>query len=381
MRPIRVLYAIGSLDRGGTECQLVELLGRLDRRRFQPAVVCLEAAGALAGSVRDLGVPVYVCGYQGFRIKRDPVRTLAALARLRRAITSFRPDVVHGMLFWGYVLGTLAARSAGVAAVVAARRSLGHHRSAHSPRVRAIEAAANRRVDLFVANSEAVREDAIRGEGLPPEKVRVLYNGVDLSRFRAIPKDEARARLGISPDVTLVVVVANLIHYKGHHVLLEALRTIDPGCRRPLVVLIGDGSERDALLARSRQLGLDSTVRFAGSTPEVPRWLSAADLLVHPSLEEGFPNAVLEAMAVGRAVVATTAGGTPEAVVDGVTGWLVPPGDPAALASAIVTAIGAPERLLAAGEAAQRRILDRFTIERSVEAHEALYNELAAKRA
>lgn len=380
MRPTRVLYVIGSLDRGGAERQLVDLLGHIDRDRFEPAVVCLATAGAQAAAVEALGIPVRVAGYEGFRIKRHPVRTLSALSRLRRAIAEFRPDVVHGLLFWAYVLGAFAARSAGVPVVVASRLSLGHFRSALSPRVLALEAAANRRTDVFVANSEAVRQDAIRGEGLPPERVRVIHNGVDLPRFEGMSRAEARERLGVPQDAVLMVVVANLIHYKGHGVLLDAfhnLRQRDPLAR---VALLGDGPERGALVSRVASLGLGDSVRFVGSTPEVPTWLAAADLLVHPSFEEGFCNAVLEAMAVGRAVVATKVGGVPEAVIDGRTGWLVPPRDAAALAEAMAGALASPERLASTGEAGRQRVLERFSMAANVEAHELLYKELAGGR-
>lgn len=380
MRPIRVLYVIGSLDVGGSERQLVELLRRIDRSLIAPAVLCLTSEGPLAADVRELGITVDAIGYEGFRIKRHPVRTLAALWRLRARIVAFAPDVVHTVLFWACVLGTLAARSAGVPVVIGSRRGLGHFRRELSRGVLAVEAAANRRTDVFVANAEAVRLDAIAGENLPGDRVRVIYNGVDAERLDPRSRAEARARLGVAADARLLVVVANLIAYKGHRVLLDAFSDVKARLPKAEIALLGDGVEREALEAQALRAGLASAVRFVGSTPEVRTWLAAADLVVHPSFEEGFCNAILEAMAAGRAVVATNVGGIPEAVVDGDTGWLVPPRDADALASAICDVVPAPDRLARAGEAGRERVRQHFLLDRTVHAHEMLYKEWVFSR-
>ena len=379
-RPLRVQYVIGSMGVGGAERQVLDLLRGIDRTRVTPMVVCLESAGALAPSVAELGIPLEVIGYHGLRIKRHPVQTLSALYRLRRAIATFKPDIVHGQLFWAYVLGALAARSAGVPVVVASRLSLARFRTALTPFALRLEAAANRRTDVFIANAEAVRQDAIAAEGLPPERVRVIHNGIHPSRLDVPPRDEARRALALPPDIPVLVVVANLIAYKGHRVLFDAfarLRQQHPGA---VLALLRDGVERAGLEQRARELGIDAHVRFVGSIPDVRPWLAAADLLVHPSFEEGFCNAVLEAMAAGRAVVATAVGGVPEAVEPGVTGWLVEPGDAAALATAIDHALASGAQRASAGASGRQRVIDRFMMARNVEAHEMLYNEVAARR-
>jgi len=375
MRPLKVLYIIGTLDVGGAERQLVELVCGLDRRRFAASVCCLSHGGPLIGVLTARGVPVEVIGFRGFRIFRYPHCVAAQLIRLLRFVRRERPDIVHGFLFWAYVLGAFSARAARVPRVVASRRSLGHFK-ADKPHFLFFERLANRLTNLLVANSEAVRQDVIRQERVPAEKVRVIHNGINVSRYRVAPDETLRDALDIPEGHTVVTVIANLIQYKGHRFLLEACRIVRERYPRIVVLLVGDGPCRAELEGMANRLGLASTVRFLGSRTDIPQVLALTDLVAHPSLEEGFPNAVLEAMAAGKAVVATDVGGISEAVVHGETGLLVPPGDPTVLAEAIVQLLQDPARAAAMGRAGQERAISRFGMDRMVRETEGLYEEL-----
>jgi glycosyltransferase involved in cell wall biosynthesis len=227
--------------------------------------------------------------------------------------------------------------------------------------------------DLILANSEAVKQDVVRQERVAPSKVRVIYNGIESSRY-AVEADQAlRSSLGI-PDRT-VGVVARLVDYKGHRFFLEACPEIRR--RHPAVtfLLIGDGPDRSELEDYVRTLGLERSVRFLGSRPDIPELLSVLDVVVLPSLEEGFPNAVLEAMAAGRPVVATRVGGVPEAVVHEKTGLLVPPRDPSALADAVNCLLGDAGRRADMGRMGQKRVSEFFSLSRLVGEMEDLYEE------
>lgn len=378
-QPVTILFIIGTLDVGGAEGQLVQLVTRLDRRRFRPVVCALSEGGPYAAVLSTAGVPVRIVGFRGLkRGIRNPLsfpKVAAEFWRLVRLIRSERPTIVHGLLFWAYVLGTFAAKAAGVSILVASRRSLGCFKAA-KPHYLWLERRANRRTDLLVANSEAVKQDVIAQEGVAAAKIRVIYNGIDADRY-ARPADRVlRETLGISADAQVVGVVANLIHYKGHRILLEAcrrVRAVRPDVR---VLLIGDGPCRVELEQRAVALELGDMVRFLGSRRDIPELLAEIDLAALPSLEEGFPNAVLEAMAAGKPVVASRVGGVPEAVVDGATGLLVPPGEPESLAGAILALLDDPRRAEAMGRAGRQRVVERFGMARMVEETQTIYEEL-----
>ncbi len=371
---VKVLYVIGTLDVGGTERQLVELAGRLDRSRFEPVVCCLTARGVLADALERAGVRVHVAGYHGLTIAN-----LRALARFLRIVRAERPGVVHGFLFWAYVLGAFAARVSRVPAVVASRRSLSHFK-AGTPHYRLLERVANRLTDLVVANSEAVRRDAIDTERLPPEKVRVVYNGLDLDSYRGAPDPATRRALDIPDQAPVVLVVANFIAYKAHQDFMEAWAPIVRTTPGAVAVLVGEGPTRSDIEALARELGIEHAVRFAGRRMDVPDLLAASDLLVHPSLQEGFSNAILEAMAAGKPVVATAVGGNVEAVVDGQTGFLVPPADAPALTDAVRRVLCDADLRRTLGEAARDRAARLYDVRRMVAEYEQLYDEVWQRR-
>jgi glycosyltransferase involved in cell wall biosynthesis len=377
--PAKVAYVIGTLDPGGAEGQLVALATALDRRRFIPTVYCVSSPGALSGPLVAAGVPVRSFGLRGLPVWRRPIAVGRRIGDLVGALRRDRPDIVHGFLFHGYVLGALAGRWAGAPVVVASRRSLGNFKRGR-PHYRAAEVVVNRLTSLVIANSEAVRADTRLRERLAAERVIVIHNGLELSRFDRPPDPELRRRLGADKASVVVGVVANFIPYKGHRFFLDAWAEVVARVPDAVALLVGDGPGRPDIEARAGALGLLPSLRFLGSRLDVPDILSAVDLLVHPSLEEGFCNAILEAMAAGKPVVATAVGGNPEAVVDGETGLLVPPGDGRALAAAIGWILDHPEQAAGFGRAARRRVAERFELSRMVRQYETVYDRLLAAR-
>ena len=377
-RNIRVLYVIGTLDIGGSEMQLVQLVTRLDRRRFEVVVCALTSGGPYLEMLKAAGIPVEIIGYEGLRIFRYPRRVIAQLVRLVTFMRRVRPDIVHGFLFWAYVIGALAARAARAPIVIASRRSLGRFK-ANQPHYLAVERIANRVTDLVIANSEAVKEDAVRQEKLPAQKVIVIYNGIDPDRFKLLPDHGLRRSLGLERCDPVVGVVANFIRYKVHEFFLDAWASVVKKCPAGMALFLGDGPERSDIQSRVNAMGLGPSVRFLGIRNDVPALLAIMDLVVQPSLQEGFCNAILEAMAAGKPVVATAVGGNPEAVVHGETGLLVPPGDGRALAEAMVWILEHPAEAARFSAAARRRVAEHFDSMTMVRQYEAVYTALVGK--
>ena len=375
-----MLYIVSSLDVGGAEGQLVRLATGLDRRRFEPAVCCLSSAGPYRSALDEAGIPVATLGFSGFgNLRRHPCRVLLPLFGLARFIRHFRPDVVHGFLFWAYVLGTFAGRLVGVPAIVTSRRSLAGFKVSN-PRYLFLESIANRLTDVIVANSKAVWQDTVEKEHLTSEKVMVIYNGIETNRYIVLPSDQLRQSIRLASKGPVVGVLANFIHYKGHQYFFEAWATVTKRHANAVALLIGDGETRREFEAVAESEGLSQSVRFLGTRRDIPDLLALVDLVVHPSLTEGFSNAILEAMAAGKPVVATAVGGNPEAVVDGVTGLVVPPQDGRALAEAMLWLMGHHDEAVAYGRAGRERVVQHFDLQVMVEQYEQLYERLLAEK-
>jgi glycosyltransferase involved in cell wall biosynthesis len=237
----------------------------------------------------------------------------------------------------------------------------------------------SRVVRRAVAISDAVRARLIEG-GVPPAMIRVITSAVDPEAlYPQLGRAATRAQAGLASEASLLLVVAALFQRKGVDVLLDALARLADDGLRPALWIAGQGPARPALEKQARELGLDHQVRFLGERGDIADLLAACDVFILPSRSEGLGVAALEAMAAGRAIVATRVGGLAEAVVDESTGLLVPPADPAALAGALARLLRDPALRARLAEAGPARIDAGFRADDLVEAYEDLYFELLAE--
>jgi len=361
---LSVLYVIWSLQMGGAERVVADLARSLDRRLFRPLVCCLNFKGRLAEVLEADGVPV-------FALDKRPKLDLRVLLRLVRLMRRERVDVVHTHLwtssFWGRMAGALAR----VPVVVITEHNLDTWRRA--PHLLA-DRLLGRVTDDWVFVSREVEAFYRARLALPPGRGHVVHNGVDLAPFRCRPEAaEVRARMGLPGAARVAGVVGRLEARKGHRFFLDAMRRVVDRMPGAVGLIVGEGKEKEALLAQRDALGLGDAVRIVGYWPELAEALAALDVFVLPSLMEGHPLAILEAMAAGKPVVATDVGGNAEAVQPGVTGLLVPPADPTVLADAILSLLAEPGRSRALGEAGRRSLDRRFSLQAAVKANEELY--------
>jgi glycosyltransferase involved in cell wall biosynthesis len=368
--PVRVCLLIGQLGLGGTEKQVVLLARGLSARGVDVHVLVMFEGGPRESALDEAGVPVTHLGFVPTTAgARMLPANLAAFARLVRLLRRLRPDVLHAFLFHSYVTAAPAARLARVRVLVAGRRSLGDFKRGRRVLL-TVERLATRMTDLLIANAEAVAQDTWRQERVRPHKITTVYNGLPESAFEPAPP----ARLDTAAPVVLCV--ANLKPDKGHRFLLDAvarLRDEDLPCT---LALVGDGPERPALEQRAAELGVD--VRFLGTRTDIEPLLARAQVVALPSLHEGMSNAVMEAMAAGRPVVATDVGGTAELLRD--RGVLVPPSDGAALADGLGRVRRDPalaERVAARGRDWSLRHLH---VDAMVDRHVHIYRELLERR-
>jgi glycosyltransferase involved in cell wall biosynthesis/O-antigen/teichoic acid export membrane protein len=367
--PLRIALVVGSLNRGGTERQVLMLGSILVEQGYPVTVICVDSAGDQGEAARAAGIRVIEIGFCGLH-RSELFNLFPLIRRFRGAIREASPDVVHCFLYWSYLLGVPIARSAGVPVVVSSRRSLSAVATQHRLLV-PWERVCDRLAQAVVCNSGAVLEDAVRHTGLPRPKAVVIWNGVQVPAAVTPPAGRPQR----------VVILANLMPYKGHAVALAAFARVRaewPALEARLQ-LAGSGPEEASLRARAREYGIEADVQFLGSVGDVPTLLDECSFTVLPSLSEGMPNAVLESLAQGRTVVASAVGGIPEILVRG-GGILVPPGDPKALANAMRSLLADPARAARLGAEGRALVGDVFGIDRMVEESLRLYRGLLAGR-
>lgn len=366
----------GSASYGGGERYLELLVEGLDPGRYRPLVICPEA-GPFVGRMAARGVPSRV-------VHLAPLVNPVALVRLVRVLKQEQVTILQTHGARSNVYGLVAGRMAGVRAVVATvHNSLMDYEVGRLRRRVYVEVLRRtiRLADRVICVSEALRRHVLEDIGVPEGKTVTVYNGID-PEFSARAGNGAavRAQFGIGRN-PLVIVIGRLTEQKGHRYLLEALpplRAEWPGLR---CLIVGEGPLREELVARAKGLQVDDCALFVGVREDIPDILAAADLVVLPSLSEGFPFVLLEALAMGRPVVASRIPGVDELIQHGRTGWLAPAGQPAALAAAIGQALRDPARARELGRAGARLVRERFTAARMVAETVAVYEGALRERA
>jgi glycosyltransferase involved in cell wall biosynthesis len=341
-----ILFAIGSLEVGGAESQMTTLISQLYDHKYCCHVFVLQQGGPLNQYLQELGVPIYDGGLKKGDLVRAPWKLVLAQLKLLKVMLCVKPVVVHSFLPLVTFMGALAGRLTKVPLIISSRRALGKHQERYII-LRPFDILANRLSHRVTVNSKAVWEDTVNRDHIDPIKMVLIYNGVDVSIVDLVKssRKEIRRKLGIRAHDRVIIVIGNLIPYKGHGDLLVAAQKVLRHIPQAIFLLAGEdrGIGRD-LKNMAIDLGIAAKVRFLGLRNDIPNLMAASDLSVLPSHEEGFSNVILESMAAGLPVVATGVGGNREAILDGVTGWLVPPRNPAAMAKKIVDLLSDPKR-------------------------------------
>ncbi|QDT68457.1 Putative glycosyltransferase EpsF [Planctomycetes bacterium MalM25] len=376
--PLPVLFVQTSMPVGGAETLLVNLVRRLDKRRFAPEVVCLKEPGPLGELLAEEGFPVE----HGLLSGKYDLRVLPRLVSLmrRRRYGAVITVGAGDKMFWG----RLAAWLAGVPVVAAALHSTGWPDG-----VGRLNRWLTRLTDAFIAVAEPHGEFLVDFEKFPAEKVRVIPNGVDTERFSPAPHSGAvREELGVTETTPLVGILAALRPEKNHELFLAVAERVKKEVPEACFVIIGEGPERETIERVATERGLmkpgspsESAVRLLGNRDDIPQLLAALDVLTLTSHNEANPVSILEAMSCGVPVVATEVGSVSESVREGETGFLAPAGDEALLAQRVTELLLEPIRARAFGEAGRRRVLERSSLGVMVRGYEELIAGVYARKA
>jgi glycosyltransferase involved in cell wall biosynthesis len=328
-----ILQFINVLNFGGGEGQFIERIRTLDRNRWRPLVATLKRFGPHVKALEEMGLPPREIPLAG---SLAHPATAIAIGKLARWMREEKVKLVHAQDFYTNLISIPAARLAG-AKVIVSRLDLSHH---HDAKQRKALAFASRLADCVHANADAIRRQVIQEDGVAPEKVEVVRNGIDLARM-----DQGRDQdphLPVPEGATVIAVVANLHPVKRQEDVVEALailKDVHPGAH---LVLVGEGERRGPVVDLATRHGIRDRVHLLGHRLDVSAILARAHILVSASDAEGLSNAIVEGMAARLPVVATAVGGSPELVEDGVRGLLVPRRDPPAMARALDTLLRDP---------------------------------------
>jgi glycosyltransferase involved in cell wall biosynthesis len=363
---IRVVEVLATGSNGGAQEHLYSLLTRLDRDRYDASVVALSNGSAVRKLVRA-GFDVLVI---------DEPDDAIAVGALAAHLAEVRPDVIHNHMYRAETVGTRAAM---------ALAEIGHRRpwvvsTVHSSRVRhdrdkQVLRDLTPHMDQLIAVSQMIEAKLVH-EGRTSAPVRRIYNGVDLSRYDdTVPCCTLPEDYGLEPGSQIVGVIARLEPEKGHPTLLEAWPAVLRAVPDAYLLIIGEGSRREALESLVRDLRIAHRVVFTGRRDDVPEVTAALDVAVLPSYREAQGLSILEAMALSRPVVASNVGGIPEMIDDGVTGLLVPPHDAEALSAAIIRLLRDHPFADTIARAGHDLVHERFCVELMVSAIQTIYDE------
>lgn len=377
-RRVNILYMIDLLDTspGGAEHALSRLTRALPTNRFRCSVVTFAVEGY------EQVKAMFPCDVRVFPLTSSfDFRALQVAFRLRNLIRREKIDIVHTFFPTADLFGGAVATLSGVPVLVSSRRDMGITRTPkHALAYRAL----GRMFDQIYAVSERVRNYCILEDGVDPHKVVTVYNGIDFELFASgDPVDAVISSLRSGGASHIVAAVGNIRRVKGFDVLLQAASIVLKEFPRAVFLIIGNTLEQDCLSelnSLAASLGIADSIRFVSGCKTVSSFLKGVDCFCLTSHSEGFSNALIEGMATGLPCVATEVGGNGEAIVDGISGLLVPPGDHAAVAARILELLKNPGYARLLGNAARERVRNNFSTEIMVARIISLYEGLMTRR-
>jgi glycosyltransferase involved in cell wall biosynthesis len=383
------MQIIANLDIGGAQ-EVVRTLSEGLVENGCPTVVCSFKDGPLRAQIEQLGIPVEVLPQRRYSILVFPfyVREMFAIRRaLVRLVEKYQVDVIqtHLLRSLDFLVATLRFRTQRPLVFWTVHNFNFRLRPEQLPHFRWLAGAKQsvhswlyrwmaHWVNGFIAVSNDIEAGIEKTIGPVQERIVIISNGVDTRRYQ-VPVDRPATRhaLGFAEDEALYTVVGTLKEQKGHRYLIEAAAPLVFRTPRLHILIVGDGELRGSLEAQARAAGIEGNIHFLGNRGDVPAILAASDVFVLPSLWEGLPMALIEAMASGLPVIATLVSGSQQVVEQGRSGILVPPGAVEPLRQAIEDLLADPVRARLLGKAAQRRIEEAYSARRQAEEHLLLY--------
>ncbi len=357
--PKRIFYFITDIDIGGAEKMLFELVQRIDRSKFIPDVGCLKGEGIVGKKLEALGIKV-----RYFHIEK--LWHIYKLSNIVSFLRQERFDILHSYLFHANIIGRVCGRIAGIPIIISSIRVCEKKKQYHLW----MDRITSWMVNLEICVSKEVKNFTIEKANISEHKLKIVENGIPDSFLDAVTSYRNKKAHSL-----VVGTVARLSEQKGIKYLLHAAKRIIEQFPSITVIIAGSGPLSSQLKELSTKLNISRNVKFIGFRNDIPELLSVIDIFVLPSLWEGMPNVVLEAMAAGKPVIATDTGGSKDLIDSNINGVLVEPGNSEALAEAILKLLGDPAQRQRLGESAREKVKERFPIDKMVSKTEQVYTQ------
>ncbi len=375
-RKINVFQLVEGFGLGGAEKKLLELVKRMDKNRFR-TVVCSLGLQGTSGNISEDFMKLRNFGIEVLEIPRKHRIDIGLIYTLIKLIKSRRIDVIMTTLYYADIMGAVTGKLGDVKAVffwetISSPEWL-------LPRRLISYRAAIKWCDKVISVSKRTADFLVEERKIYPDKIKIIPYGVDLKKYSNGNSHMVRRKLKINEKDKIIGMVGRLVTQKGHVYLIDAATSIVKRYPNLKFLIVGDGNLRSVLEKKVKDNQLSNNFIFLGARNDVPDLLKAIDIFTLPSLFEGLPNVVLEAMASKKPVVATSVDGTKEAVINGKTGILVPPRDPDSLSKALCDLLDNPQRALDFGKKSRKRVEEYFSLEKQVKSFEDLYENYFIK--
>jgi len=364
--PLKVLHLLQGLNIGGLEKVVISLVKRVDKERYTPSLCCFDNLGPLVSSIPK-GIKVHL-------LQRKQGIDYWYPLKLARLLKSEGIQILHLHNSTAFFYGTIAGKIARIPAIIYTEHA---RDSLPDVRIRITEKVLSYFIDKAVVVADYLKHNLIKYQWFNPLKITVIPNGVDEEEFKDLPEGErVKRELGLSPDQKVIGMIARLDPIKNHWCLLRAMQRIAREFQNVVLLIVGDGPLKEELISMIRDYGLQGRVFLLGARDDIPRILTAIDIFVICSKSEGLPMTLIEAMASGKAIVASRIGGIPEIIKNKINGILVSSGNPEELAESISSLINKPELMEELGLVAKKTFCSRFTLQSMVQSYEDIYMKI-----
>lgn len=375
MDKINILHIYQNSNVGGIQQQILSIVRVYDKEKFNPIVCCFGPRMELGKEIEKAGID-----FVALNRKRYNKFSVGIIVDLYRVMKERNIHVLRTHKYRANLYGRIAGKLAGVPVIVASEHNIYRNEKEKRFLRRITNKILSIVTDKMVTVSDAIRKDILRYDRFPPSKIMVLHNGVDTERFKpGTNYRDIRRQFAISKDDVVIGFVGRLVINKGLNYLIEAVALLKKSFNVKLLI-VGDGSLMEELKKMAKNKGLEESVIFTGMRRDITDILSSIDIFVLSSIKEGFPNSLLEAMAMGKPIVATAIGGIPEIIQHGANGLLVQSADIEGLAAAIKTIIDNPLMAQRIGRAARDFIEKNYSIDATVRKWETLYRQILEQK-
>jgi len=375
MEKINILHIYQNSKIGGVQQQLLSLLKAYSRERFNPIFCCLGPKEEIGKEIEETKIefiPLNKLRYNRF--------SLGIVLELYRLMKKKQIHVVRTHRYRSNLYGRLAAFLAGVPVIIASVHD--NYRTDKRPKRRIMNRILSKITDKIVAVSEDVKEDIIRYDSIDPSKIEVIPNGIDVERFNPEKNTtDIRKEFSLEDDDIVIGFIGRIVPAKGLEYLLNALPYLKEEFKSIKLLIVGEGSLVEKLKESAKKNNIFDNILFTGRRRDIPEILASINIFVMPSIAEGLPNALLEAMAMGKPIVTTEVGGIPEIVKNGFNGLLVPPRDTLSLSKAIKELISNDRLAAKLGQAARDLVHDNLSIKAIAQKWQSLYLSILKEKA